>query len=76
MYVYRLARKCRRRTRISKSMARMGTFVSDRWIKGKDEKPEQYALRLGLMNRCDLGSKIGSRFCIGKNIAKLEIYNP
>lgn len=49
-------------------------FRPERWLKDPEESEDDYAERLHRMNRADLTWGAGDRSCIGKNIAKCEIY--
>ncbi|KAM5345061.1 hypothetical protein ACJ41O_010923 [Fusarium nematophilum] len=49
-------------------------FRPERWLQGEDEDEESYAVRLRRMNAADLTFGGGSRICIGRNIALLEVY--
>ncbi|KAI3325569.1 putative cytochrome P450 monooxygenase [Xylariaceae sp. AK1471] len=49
-------------------------FNPDRWLQAHDETTERYEERLRDMNRADLSWGHGDRVCIGKNIARFEIY--
>ncbi|KIW82636.1 hypothetical protein Z517_05663 [Fonsecaea pedrosoi CBS 271.37] len=49
-------------------------FRPERWLKEPTESPEEYAERLRWMNRADLTWGAGDRACMGKNIARCEIY--
>ena len=50
------------------------TFYPERWLKADGEDNEVYQQRLRGMNAADLTFGNGSRICIGRNIALLEIY--
>lgn len=49
-------------------------FNPDRWMQGKGESEDAYHARLSAMNRVDLSWGAGTRTCLGKNIALLEMY--
>ncbi|KAJ9229416.1 hypothetical protein DTO169E5_8872 [Paecilomyces variotii] len=49
-------------------------FRPDRWLQQVDETDANYETRRKRMNRSDLAFGAGSRVCIGKNLALLEIY--
>lgn len=49
------------------------SFNPERWLQAKDESEERFHQRLGAMNRVDLGWGGGTRKCLGKNIAMLEM---
>lgn len=49
-------------------------FRPERWLKGPMENEDDYAERLRKMNRADLTWGAGDRSCLGKNIAKCEMY--
>lgn len=55
------------------------TFRPERWLRGeapgpKDETEEAYRKRLRLFNASDLTFGGGSRVCIGRNLANMEVY--
>ena len=50
------------------------TFRPERWLKAEGETEEAYQHRLREMNAADLTFGGGSRICIGRNIALLEVY--
>lgn len=49
-------------------------FVPERWLKQNGEDSNGFQARLAAMNNSDLTFGFGSRSCLGKNIALLEIY--
>lgn len=49
-------------------------FRPERWLQEEDETTEEYKTRLQRMNSCDLVFGAGSRICLGKNLALLEVY--
>ncbi|KAF5645853.1 cytochrome P450 monooxygenase [Fusarium tjaetaba] len=49
-------------------------FRPERWLKLKDESEEEYQRRLRKMNAADLTFGGGSRICIGRHIALIQIY--
>ena len=49
-------------------------YKPERWMQGKDETFEHWEERRKLMDRTELTFGQGSRTCIGKNIAALEIF--
>ncbi|GME65669.1 cytochrome P450 [Neofusicoccum parvum] len=49
-------------------------FIPERWLQSKNEDADHFTARIGAMKRADLTFGYGSRTCIGKNIALLEIY--
>lgn len=49
-------------------------FKPERWRKGPTESEDDYAERLRKMNKADLTWGAGDRACMGKNIAKCEMY--
>ena len=51
-------------------------FRPERWLRDEEhhESDEDYQERLRCMNRADLSFGAGSRICIGKNLALLEMY--
>ncbi|KAF4972884.1 hypothetical protein FSARC_655 [Fusarium sarcochroum] len=49
-------------------------FRPERWFQAEGEDAEAYKQRLRKMNAADLTFGGGSRICIGRNIALLEIY--
>lgn len=50
------------------------TFNPDRWLQSSSESLEAYTQRLHNMRAVDMGWGRGSRVCLGKNIALMEIY--
>ncbi|EPE02811.1 benzoate 4-monooxygenase cytochrome p450 [Ophiostoma piceae UAMH 11346] len=50
------------------------TFCPERWLQAGGEDTEAYQQRLRKMNAADLTFGNGSRICIGRNIALLEVY--
>lgn len=50
------------------------SFRPERWLVGKNESADAYEQRRKLMDRTELSFGQGSRACIGKNIALMEIY--
>ncbi|KAF5001839.1 hypothetical protein FDECE_10828 [Fusarium decemcellulare] len=49
-------------------------FRPERWLQRDDEDSEAYQQRLRRMNAADLTFGGGSRICIGRNLALLEVY--
>ncbi|KAI1374304.1 putative cytochrome P450 monooxygenase [Hypoxylon crocopeplum] len=49
-------------------------FRPERWLKGPAESEDGYAERLHRMNKADLTWGAGDRACMGKNIARCEMY--
>jgi cytochrome P450 len=49
-------------------------FRPDRWLRGADESESDHALRMRAWNAADLAFGGGSRVCIGRHLAALEIY--
>ncbi|EWG52238.1 hypothetical protein FVEG_11028 [Fusarium verticillioides 7600] len=49
-------------------------FRPERWLKTEDEDDEDYQRRLRKMNSADLTFGGGSRICIGRHIALIQIY--
>ena len=49
-------------------------FNPDRWLRGVDETEEQFHQRDKAMKRADIAFGHGSRSCMGKPIAQLEMY--
>ncbi|KAK3688246.1 cytochrome P450 [Podospora appendiculata] len=49
-------------------------FRPERWLQAPGEDAETYRLRIQKWNASDLGFGDGSRVCIGKTLALLEIY--
>ena len=49
-------------------------FKPGRWIRREGESEEAFAKRRLAIERCDMTFGHGSRVCIGKNIATLELY--
>lgn len=49
-------------------------FRPERWLKGEGEDEDEYAERLRRMNKADLTWGHGDRACMGKNIARCEMY--
>ncbi|KAB8075712.1 cytochrome P450 [Aspergillus leporis] len=49
-------------------------FKPERWLKRPSESDEDYAERLHRMSKADLTWGAGDRACMGKNIAKCEMY--
>jgi cytochrome P450 len=49
-------------------------FKPDRWMRRGGESVEAFAKRRLVMERCDMTFGYGSRVCIGKNIATMELY--
>ncbi|EWZ30201.1 hypothetical protein FOZG_16367 [Fusarium oxysporum Fo47] len=49
-------------------------FRPDRWLKTEDESEGEYQRRLRKMNGADLTFGGGSRICIGRHIALIQIY--
>ncbi|KAI9657108.1 MAG: hypothetical protein M1821_003274 [Bathelium mastoideum] len=51
-----------------------GVFRPERWLKGEHETHEAFKERLSMMNSSDLSFGKGSRLCLGKHIAELELF--
>lgn len=49
-------------------------FRPERWLQGDKEGDKAYAERLRLMNNADLSFGAGSRICIGKHLALMQVY--
>ncbi|KAF5703637.1 cytochrome P450 monooxygenase [Fusarium mundagurra] len=49
-------------------------FRPERWLKMKDENEDEYQRRLRKINSADLTFGGGSRICIGRHIALIQIY--
>lgn len=49
-------------------------FNPGRWLKGDGEDEDEYNARLKRMKDADLTFGAGSRVCLGKNLALLEVY--
>ncbi|KAK3347596.1 putative cytochrome P450 monooxygenase [Neurospora tetraspora] len=49
-------------------------FRPERWLQGAEESREDYAERIRRMNKADLTWGHGDRACMGKNIARCEMY--
>jgi len=49
-------------------------FNPDRWLKGEEETEDEFQNRLRRMKRADMAFGYGTRSCLGKPIAYLEIY--
>jgi cytochrome P450 len=49
-------------------------YRPERWMKGRNEEEVAYRARLQAMNKVDLSFGQASRGCIGKNIARMEMY--
>ena len=52
-------------------------FLPERWMRSHDDKEESeeaFVKRRAAMERCDMTFGHGSRGCIGKNVATLELY--
>lgn len=49
-------------------------FRPERWMQAEDESEEGFAARLSAMKHADIGFGYGTRVCMGKNIAKMEMY--
>ena len=49
-------------------------FRPERWLMGPTESPDEYVERLRWMNRADLSWGSGDRACIGKHVARCEMY--
>jgi cytochrome P450 len=49
-------------------------FRPERWLIVPTESPDEYAERLRWMNKADLTWGAGDRACMGRNIARCEIY--
>lgn len=49
-------------------------FRPERWLQKKTESADEYTERLRWMNKADLTWGAGDRACLGKNIAKCEVY--
>jgi cytochrome P450 len=52
----------------------MDEFKPERWMRQEGESEEEFAKRRLAMERCDMTFGHGSRVCIGKNIATMELY--
>ena len=50
------------------------TFHPENWMKREGETEEEFENRRGIIERQELVFGQGSRICLGKNIASLEIY--
>ncbi|KAL6415740.1 benzoate 4-monooxygenase cytochrome p450 [Ilyonectria robusta] len=50
------------------------TYRPERWLQNEDETDIGYKERLRLYNASDLTFGGGSRICIGRNLAQLEVY--
>jgi cytochrome P450 len=50
------------------------SFRPERWLKGPKEKEDDYTERIRRMNKADLTWGHGDRACMGKNIARCEMY--
>lgn len=50
------------------------TYRPERWLQGEGETDTAYKDRLRLYNAADLTFGGGSRVCIGRNLAQLELY--
>jgi cytochrome P450 len=49
-------------------------FLPDRWCRGNNETEEEYAERKAKMDRGDMSFSAGTRGCIGRGIALMQIY--
>lgn len=49
-------------------------FRPERWLRGEGEREETYRERLRVFNTRDLTFGGGSRVCIGRNLASMEVY--
>lgn len=49
-------------------------FRPERWLRGEGETEEAYHERLRVFNTSDLTFGGGSRVCIGRNLANMEVY--
>lgn len=49
-------------------------FRPERWLRRPAESDEDFQKRLRLFNACDLTFGGGSRVCIGRNLANMEVY--
>jgi hypothetical protein len=49
-------------------------FRPERWLKGEGEAEEEYKARLQRMNAAELAFGGGSRICMGRNLALVEVY--
>ena len=49
-------------------------FRPERWLQAEGETEEGFAARLRAMNDADLGFGGGSRICLGKHMALMQIY--
>ncbi|KAK2006228.1 putative cytochrome P450 monooxygenase [Colletotrichum eremochloae] len=49
-------------------------FRPERWLQGADETDDDFAERVRKMNKADLTWGHGDRACMGKNIARCEMY--
>jgi cytochrome P450 len=50
------------------------TFRPERWLRGETEAMTDYQARLTLMHNTDLTFGAGSRICIGKHIAIMQVF--
>lgn len=50
------------------------TFRPERWLQGENETTDEYHARLALMNNTDLTFGAGSRICIGRHIAIMQVF--
>jgi len=49
-------------------------FRPERWLQGPDESDEEYEVRIHKMKDADFSFGMGSRICLGKWIALMELY--
>lgn len=49
-------------------------FRPERWLQDDNETTEQFQQRLAAMNAADLGFGGGTRSCLGKNMALIQLY--
>ena len=49
-------------------------FRPERWMKGEKEDEEAFKQRLSMMSSADLSFGKGSRACIGRHVAELELF--
>lgn len=50
------------------------SFRPERWLCGDGESEDEYRGRLRIFNASDLAFGGGSRVCIGRNLANMEVY--
>ena len=49
-------------------------FRPERWMKGENESEAEFRERIAAMNSSDISFGKGSRACLGKHIAELELF--